>query len=157
MLRRLKKLGASCTDMLDVYYKQIRCVLELAVAVWTPGLTKAESTQRERVQKCALHVILGENYESYENSTKSLEVEKLSERRLKLSLNFARRCEKNPKYSNWFHPFEAPPPPTVNTRNDNHVIIPTKYTPVPFRTERYMDSPLPFLTDLLNNYYLGQK
>ena len=52
MLRRLKKLGASCTDMLDVYFKQIRCVLELAVAVWTPGLTKAESTQIERVHKC---------------------------------------------------------------------------------------------------------
>ena len=157
MLRRLKKLGASCTDMLDVYFKQIRCVLELAVAVWTPGLTKAESTQIERVQKCALHVILGGNYGNYDHSTQALEVEKLSERRLKLSLNFARRCEKNPKYSNWFHPFEAPPPPTVNTRNDNHVIIPTKYTPVPFRTERYEDSPLPFLTDLLNKYYLEKK
>ena len=55
MIRRLKRLGASRTDMLDVFYKQIRCVLELAVAVWTPGLTQAESAQIERVQKCALH------------------------------------------------------------------------------------------------------
>ena len=52
MLRRLRKLGASHTDMLDVYFKQIRCVLEMAVVVWTPGLTKAESVQIERVQKC---------------------------------------------------------------------------------------------------------
>ena len=65
MLRRLKRLGANHAQLLDVYYKQIRCVLELAVVVWTPGLTKEESYQLERVQKCALHVILGDNYESY--------------------------------------------------------------------------------------------
>ena len=56
MLRRLKKLGASKTEMIDVYFKQIRCILELAVAVWTPGLTKAESSQIERVHECALEV-----------------------------------------------------------------------------------------------------
>ena len=33
MLRRLKGLGASTEEMLDVYEKQIRCVLELAVAL----------------------------------------------------------------------------------------------------------------------------
>ena len=60
MIRRLSKLGASQTDMLDVYNKQIRCVLELAVAVWTPGLTKQEGYQIDRVQKYALHFILGE-------------------------------------------------------------------------------------------------
>jgi hypothetical protein len=43
----------------------MRCVLEFAVAVWTPGLTKAESSQIERGQKCALHVIVGDSYESY--------------------------------------------------------------------------------------------
>ena len=47
MLRRLSKLGANQTEMLDVYYKQIRCVLELAVAVWTPGLTLEETYQIE--------------------------------------------------------------------------------------------------------------
>ena len=37
MLRRLKSLGANCDELLDVYDKQIRCVLELAVVVWEPG------------------------------------------------------------------------------------------------------------------------
>ena len=54
MLERLKKLGANQTEMVDVYNKQVRCVMELAVAVWTPGLTKEESYQIERVQKCHL-------------------------------------------------------------------------------------------------------
>ena len=70
MIRRLSKLGASQTDMLDVYNKQIRCVLELAVAVWTPWLTKQEGYQIERVQKCALHDILGETYLSFDSAVK---------------------------------------------------------------------------------------
>ena len=41
----MRKLGASKNDMLDVYNNQIRCVLEMAVAVWVPGLTLAENKQ----------------------------------------------------------------------------------------------------------------
>ena len=55
MLKRLKGLGASEEEMLDVYTKQIRSVLELAVPVWQPALTKQEVKQIERVQRCALH------------------------------------------------------------------------------------------------------
>ena len=51
MLRRLKSLGASIPEMLDVYQKQVRSVLELAVPVWEPGLTQLESKQIERVQR----------------------------------------------------------------------------------------------------------
>ena len=152
MLRRLRRLGASRTDMLDVYYKQKRCVLEMAVVVWTPGLTKSESVQIERVQKCALHVILGDKYETYDQATKTLSVEKLHERRQKLSLTFAKKCEKNDKYATWFKLSEAIKDPNINTRgavNRNQ----TKYIPVPFRTERYEKSPIPFLTKLLNEYY----
>ena len=67
----------------------------------------------------------------------------------KLCLNFARKCEKSPKYSNWFHTAEEFIPPSINTRSDK-TILKTKYTPVPFRTDRYKKSPIPFLTDLLN-------
>ena len=62
MLRRLKGLGASEMEMLDVYYKQVRSVLELAVPVWQPALTQQEIKQIERVQRCALYIILGEDY-----------------------------------------------------------------------------------------------
>ena len=156
MLRRLKKLGASTSDMLDVFHKQIRCVLELAVSVWVPGLTQAESLQIERVQKCALHVIMGEEYISYANAVSILKVDQLSERRSKLCLNFARRSEKNIKYQNWFYPAEEVIPPTMNTRSDVE-IVQTKYRPVPCRTDRYKGSPIPYLTDLLNKYYAQKK
>ena len=152
MLKRLKKLGAGQSEMLDVYFKQIRCILEFAVAVWTPGLTSGEDSQIERVQKCALHVILGDRYESYSQSLDELGVEKLSDRRSILCLNFAKRLENHPKYSNWFNPAEEIIPPTMSTRSDK-AMLQTKYTPVPFRTDRYGNSPIPFLTEALNNHY----
>ena len=37
MIRRLKLLGASIPEILDVYQKQVRSVLEMAVPVWEPG------------------------------------------------------------------------------------------------------------------------
>ena len=149
MIKRLKKLGASQSEMTDVYIKQIRCLLELAVAVWMPGLTKAESYQLERVQKCVAHVIMGDAYDTYDGATNILGLEKLSDRRFKLCLNFARKCEKHPKYSNWFHAAEEVLSPSMKTRSDK-TLLQTKYKPVPFRTDRYKNSPIPFLTDLLN-------
>ena len=62
MLRRLKGLGASEAEMLDVYHKQVRSVLELAVPVWQPAITQQETKQIERVQRCALYIILGDDY-----------------------------------------------------------------------------------------------
>ena len=80
-----------------MYYKQIRCVLEQAVAVWAPNPTKAQSEQIERVQKCALHIIMGEQYLNYEYSREQHKVQKLSIRRSKLCLKFAKKAEKRKK------------------------------------------------------------
>ena len=48
VLRRLKILGASEKELLDVYQKQVRSVLELAVPVWQPALTTQEKKQIEK-------------------------------------------------------------------------------------------------------------
>ena len=55
-----------------------------------------------------------------------LGLEKLSDRTSKLCLNFARKCEKSPNYSNWFHTAEEFIPPSINTRSDK-TILKTKY------------------------------
>ena len=102
MLRRLKELGASCTEMLAVFYKQIRCVLEMAVAVWEPGLTKAQSNQLEMVHQCAFYIIMGSSYTNYEAAVNFRVSEKLSVRRTQLCLSFALKCEKNQKFQNLF-------------------------------------------------------
>ena len=59
MLRNLARLGTARTELVDVYFKQCRSVLELAAPAWTPGLTRTEIKQLERVQKSACSIILG--------------------------------------------------------------------------------------------------
>ena len=48
-LKRLRKLGADQNDLLDVYFKQIRSILEYAVPVWHPSLTGEDRLRIERV------------------------------------------------------------------------------------------------------------
>ena len=102
VLRRLKRLGASESDLVYVYFKQIRCVLELAVPVWTPGLTMQEEKMIERVQKAALYIILGDKYQSYSQALEKLNCEPLQVRRQSLCLRFARKALRHEKYSKWF-------------------------------------------------------
>ena len=150
MIRRLKGLGASTDEMLDVYFKQIRSVLELAVPVWQPGLTRQEEKQIERVQKTAFYVILGEQYQNYQNSLEVLLAERLSDRRYTLCLNFAKKALKNPKYKSWFSESTDDPKPKPNTRGAKTKHF-TKLKPVEARTGRYANSPIPYLTGLLND------
>ena len=71
-------------------------------------------------------------------------------------LNFTKRLEKKTKYSNWFHPPEEIGSPTISTRNDK-TIMQTKYTPVPFTTDHFHNSQIPFLTEVLNHIYSGKR
>ena len=143
MLRRLKPLGASNEELVDVYEKQIRCILEFAVAAWNPGLTKAQINQVERVQKCALAIILEENYHSYQNALKKMDLITLSDRRYNLSFKFAMKAAKHDKYSTWFTPSSKP---VMNTRS-----IKPAFKPVQARLARYLKSPISYLTKLLNS------
>ena len=114
ILRRLKKLGAKEIDLLEVYTKQIRCILELAVPAWQGSITQAERVSLERVQKSACHIILGDEYVSYRSALKSLNLESLESRRKKLSLKFAIKASKHIKFKSWFRENDQ----NVNTRHE---------------------------------------
>ena len=144
ILRRLKYLGAKQTDLVDIYTKQIRCVLELAVPAWHGSISQVEKLDLERIQKCACHIILGESYESYRNALKMLDLESLDSRRNKLSLKFALKSEKHVKFNSWFKPAVK----KVNTRFNIH-----KYCNVRANHTRFAKSSLSFLTRLLNLHY----
>ena len=148
VIRRLKVLGADKKEMLDVYYKQVRAVLELAVPVWQPALTVQEKYQIERVQKCALYIILGSNYITYSHALDKIGLENLEQRRNKLCENFAQKASKHLKYQDWFTK-DNNNPTLVNTKARNQKSK-LQYLPVNTRTDRYKKSPLPFLTDILN-------
>ena len=66
ILRRLKILGCSTADLLDVLKQQIISILEQAVPFWGPMLTQSESKTIERVFKAGLHIIFQDQYESFE-------------------------------------------------------------------------------------------
>ena len=89
ILRRLKPMGIAREELLDVYFTQIRCVLEFAVPVWHSSITKHESEQLERVQKSAFAIILGQEYPGYTLALKNLKLTTLETRRDTLCEKFA--------------------------------------------------------------------
>ena len=145
ILRRLKGLGANTSELLDVYIKQIRSVLEMAVPVWEPGLNIREKGLIERVQKAAFNIILGPEYQDYGQALKYLKMQRLSVRRTDICLKFAKKSYKDPKYQSWF---VRNPEATHVTRSKKDIL-----KPILSRTRNYEQSPLPFLTTLLNENF----
>ena len=144
VLRRLKKSGASEEDLVDIYCKQVRSLLELAVPAWHGGLNNVDQLDIERVQKSACHIILDSNYISYRNALNDLCLEPLKVRRDKLCLKFAKKAEIHPKHRNWFKLNKN----TANTRQNK-----SKYMEVSAKHKRFKTSPLSYLTNILNNHY----
>ena len=146
ILRRLKPLGASLTELIDVYQKQIRCIVEYASPVWTGGLTKDEISLIERVQKTAFAIILGPQFKGYNDALVTLGMATLEERRKSINLKFAKKSLKNDQFSHWFlHR-------TANTHHMKTRSCGTKHlVPVQARTTSFENSPISYLTRLLLN------
>ena len=144
ILRRLKFLGAHEHDLVDIFVKQIRSVLELAVPAWHSGITLAEQIELERIQKSAAHIILGDSYQSYKDALTTLGLDSLKFRRDKLCLKFGRKAEKHEKFQSWFKPAVY----TQNTRQDKY-----KYFGIHALHTRFRKSPLSYLTSRLNEHY----
>ena len=141
-LKRLRKLGATTDDLMDVYTKQIRSLVEFAAPVWHSNLTGEDRLKIERVQKSALSIILGEQYYSYRSALKHLRLESLYTRRVRLCKKFAKKSQKHSKFAKWFKP---------NTRITVTRAKGSKFCEVHCRTERFKNSPISFLTKLLNS------
>ena len=135
----MKKLGASKEALLDVYAKNVRSVVEYASVVWNSGLTKKNTAQIERVQKVVFAIILGEQYNSYKSACAMLKM--LSERRVVLAHKFALKASHHPIHRDWFVP---------NVRQTNTRQKQPKYKPAQARTNRFLKSAIPFLTECLN-------
>ena len=127
-------------ELVDLYSKYCRSILDFAVPVWHSSIAVYESNGIERVQKMALHVILGDNYRNYETALGLVGLETLDSRRTKLCTNCAMKTEQNPKFKHWFRN-----KPKVSTRQPTE-----KYWGPVTRKTRLKQSPIPYLTNLLN-------
>ena len=132
MLRRLKSLGATVTELLDVYEKQ--------------ALTKLESKQIERKISFSYYTWqwVWELWKCFNSPWKGTPFREKTQTMSKI----CKEEFKNPKFKDWFCPSNPGSAHSMNTRNCK---ITYKLKPVQTRTTRFENSPIPFLTKLLNN------
>ena len=144
ILRRMKLLDIDSSIILDVYIKEIRSVLELAVPAWHSGLTRKQASMIERIQKIAVNIILSihgnKNTLSYQKSLSVLGIESLERRRLKLCEKFARKSLKS-RHKDMFKE-------NASQYNTRHKFPFAEYS---VHSSRAFKSPLIYLTRLLNN------
>ena len=140
ILRRMLKIELDIHQMFDVYSKEIRSILEMAVPVWHSGLTRQQSSEIENIQKMAMKIILQDKYVNYQLACSAFSAKTLEERRLQLCSKFA---SKNLKSNNSFFTLLKP---NVNTRQPNRLVKEYKCN-----TVRYQKSSLPFLASILNS------
>ena len=140
ILRRLKNLHASNSQLKDIYIKQVRSVLEQAVPLWQPSLPQYQKTNIERVQKAALKIIYGNTYNSYSTACETAELLTLEDRRLTLCRKFTFKSLKHPKHMKWFK---------LNTKCTNTRREQPKFAEVFSRSSRFDNSPIPYMTNIL--------
>ena len=142
VIKRLKIQGANQSDLIDIYVKQVRSILEYGVPVWNSGLTLEEVADFERVQKSFLHITLEQDYQDYKSALVKTQLETLEYRRWKLCKKFAVKAAGHPKHSKWF----VKNKPGLNTRSEKQ---PYK---LPWcRLSRTLKGPIPYLTNILND------
>jgi hypothetical protein len=149
IVRRLKALGASHDELLDVLQKQVLSVLYLGAPAWFCQTTVAEQRSLDRVLRCGLRIIYGEEFTGFTEARKRANTSLVTEQLQKMTEKFARKSERSAKFSQWY---KKKPEANVSTRSQK-----PKYEPVPARTNRYAESPIPQLTALLNASSLRKK
>ena len=143
--KRIWTLDIEPLTILDVYEKEIRSILELAVPAWHSGITLKQSLDIERVQKVAVNIILsnpvtGRCDMSYDMALVILNLEPLYVRREKLCEKFAKKTIKS-RHSDIFQQNQS----EYNTRNK------FRFTENKSNTSRCYNSPINYLTRILNS------
>lgn len=129
----------STNHLVTVYVGFVRPLLQYACPVWHSSLTCAQSAALERIQKRALRLIFPGT--SYNTSLDLARIVDLETRRKTLCINFATKASRSEVGSDWFTENN----PTRNLRKNK------RYREPRCRTNRYQNSPIPFMTKLLNS------
>ena len=140
--RRVSKFGAPIEDLKEIYVLFVRSMLEQSAVLWHSSLTKENSEDLERVQKNAFRIILKNEYQTYKKALRKLGMEKLSDRREFLCLNFAKKCVKNPRTNYMF--------PLNNKTHEMKTRKTEKFYVQNALSEQFKNSPIIFMQRLLN-------
>ena len=89
-------------DLKKIYLTYIRSVLDQSSVLWHSSLSQKNIRDLERVQKVAVRVIMGKNFNNYKESLLELNLKNLNARRQDMCLKFAKKSLKNKKVKNMF-------------------------------------------------------
>ena len=144
LITKLKYVGVSMEDLLDIYILFIRSVAEYCSVVFHSSLTQQDSNKLEKIQKTCLKIIMGELYEDYPTALEFCGLITLSERREKRCFDFSLKCTKHVRNNRIF-----PRNPGYNQRVRNSEPFTVNFA----RTTDYRDSAIPFCQRLLNTHF----
>ncbi len=149
MLHLAAKFTKNRDHLKHIYKTFIRSNLEFSSTVWHSSLTLADRQDLERIQKAAVKIILGKDYDGYEKSLGVLNMESLEQRRESMALKFVKNGLKNLNFSKLFPLRKAKHEMSFRNSERFHVKI--------TKTRRHKDSAVPFLQRLLNKDTLIKK
>ena len=114
---QLRRFGLSPQNLTNLYKTYVRPALQYGCQVWHPGLTKAQDLKIERIQKRSCRIILGYEYNSYEEILTSLNT--LSARRQELLMTFGRSCLSSDLFRSILPEFQLAPENPCPTLGSN--------------------------------------
>ena len=148
MITKLKYVGVSLEDLLDIYILFIRSVTEYCAVAFHSSLTQDQSDKLEGIQKTCLKVILGEMYVNYQAALEMCGLQTLYGRRQKRCLDFAIKSVKHPRNRRLF---------PLNPVSNDHFLREKQLFRVNFaRTDAYKDSTIPYCQRLLNDHVMSK-
>ena len=137
-IQRLKKIGASRENLVEMYKLFVRQALEFAAPLWSSNLTQQNKNKIERIQAQVSDLILGPNQLSYIERLRELNLCELESRRQKLSKTFCMKMIKDDRYKFLF------PQRQTSTRSKKKFIEPQ------CKTNRLKFSAIPSFIRMLN-------
>ena len=140
--RKVSSFGTSKDEKRNIYILFIRSILEQSCVVWHSSLTKENEEDLERVQKSAIRIILGRNFDDYSKALSEVNLDLLKNRRQELCLKFAIKCTKSEKTQEMFPKREKEH--EMQARNEE------KYHIQHAKTNRLKNSAIPYMQRLLN-------
>ena len=144
MLSKLKYVGASIEDLINLYMLFIRSTTEYCSTAFHTSLTTEQSRKLENIQKVCLKVILGDNYISYEAALEMTGLKTLFQRRQDRCLKYGLKALKHPQNSKMF--------PVSSVENVYDVRNKEKYHVNFAATESYKRSAIPSIQRMLNEH-----
>ena len=147
LITKLKYVGVKRDDLIDVYKLFIRSLLEYCCVAFHSSLNLDNIQDIEKIQKTALRVIFGEDYQDYQSALRQSGLDTLHSRRESRCLNFALKCVKHPLNSRLF-------PLQQTLVNDLRQTA--KFVVNFAKTDTYQKSTIPYCQMLLNEHFSKQ-